>query len=839
MNAVSRRRSRRRHGLVAVAACTAASLFTGTASAATVTAPGVSDRSCIDGKRTDAAVGSQSVTVPGVSAVSARLSGAGGNWDLAVVDESGRVVAGSAFAGGDEIAEGFATAPGELHVQACRRTGSDPTAELEVETVELTEPAPRLQMVRIATPTEDSAAELASSGFDLTEHGGDGFVDAVLHGPVEAALLADQGFDFEVLIADLAARSVAERTAESRAAARGGGGGAGLPSGRTDTYRELADYSEEMQALAEENPKLVRYFTLKKETYSGRPVEAIEVAPGVKRRDGRPTFVMTGVHHAREWPSSEHTLEFAYELINGLKDGDKKTRRLLKRARVVFVPLVNPDGFNLSRSAGAALGASGGRDAPGGDETANLVIEGEYHRKNCRFLESTGMEGGSCTQQPDNGVAHFGVDPNRNYGGFWGGPGAATGDEAPFMDTAADYRGPGPFSEPETQNIRKLVSSRQVTTLITNHTFSNLVLRPPGLQAQGKPRDDKLLTKLGNAMAAENGYTSQRGFQLYDTSGTTEDWSYNATSGLGYTFEIGPDAFHPTYSTVADEYRGNTENAEGGGNSAAYMKALKSTGKTKRHSLIKGKAPKRSFLTLSKKFKTPTSPVLDGNGEEGDVILLPEKLKSKLVVGRKGRFDWHVNPSTRPIVDPDVKRIEPRRGKPSDPVEFAGTIVGAAPTCADFETEDPACFNDHPFKVKSGKGIDNGTAAVRIEWPEPGSDWDLKVFRDSDGDGTSEGEKKALGSSAQAATNSEETTIARPGLKPGKYVARVVNFSALSPYTGRVAFGKTPKTEVKTGIEKYTLACRAKKGGKVLSREKIAIDRGERLAVDLRKTCAK
>lgn len=829
----------RRRGALAVSLCLAATAFAGTASASTVTAPTAADRTCTDGKRTDSAVGSRTVPVNGVSSVVARLSGAGGNWDLAVIDATGRVVASSAFADGNEIAEGFAIEPGELHVQACRRTGSDPTADLTVETIELTEPAPRLQMVRVATPTEDSSSELAAAGFDLTEHGGDGFVDVVLHGPVEAALLSEKGFEFEVLIGDLAEQSVADRAAESRAATRAGGGPS-LPSGRTGTYRELADYSEEMQDLAAENPKLVRYFTLKKQTYSGRPVEAIEVAPGVKRKDGRPTFLMTGVHHAREWPSSEHTIEFAHELIKRYKGGNKKVRRLLKRARVLFVPVVNPDGFNLSRTAGAALGASGGRDAPGGEELVNLVIEGEYHRKNCRYLKVTGLDGGSCTQQPGNGIAHFGVDPNRNYGGFWGGPGAATGDDAPFFDTAADYRGPGPFSEPETQNIRELVSSRQVVTLITNHTFSNLVLRPPGLQSQGKPRDDRLLTRLGNAMARDNGYTSQRGYQLYDTSGTTEDWSYNATSGLGYTFEIGPDAFHPTYQVVIDEYRGTTAAAgDGQGNSAAFMKALSSSAKTKRHSLIKGEAPKRSFLTLRKKFKTPTSPVIGAGGEEGEVMLLPEKLKSELKVGGNGRFKWHVNPSTRPIVDPTVKRLEARKGKPSDPVDFSGAAVPDALPCADFDTEDESCWNDHGFEVLEGKGIDNGTATVSISWPEPASDWDLKVFKDANGDGSSAGETKIVGSSAQGTTVEESTTIARPGLKPGKYVARVVNFAALSPYEGRVTFGKTKASTIKTGFERYTLACRAKKGGKVLSRQKIAIDRGERLSVDLSKTCAK
>lgn len=828
----------RRNGVALAASLAAVVATTGYAQAATVTATGVSDETCVAGERTGAAVASQTVSTPGVSAVSAELEDAGGNWDLAVIDaDSGDVVAGSAFADGDEIAQGFSAAPGELLVQACRRSGSDPTASLSIETVELTDPAPSLKLVRVFTPDDEDKVELSASGFDLTEHSGEGFVDVVLRGPVEAAMLDELGFSFEVLNPDLIQQSLSERAAEQRALARGGA--SGLPSGRTGTYRELADYSEEMQDLADENKGRVRYFELPRETYEGRPVEAIEVAPKVKRKDGRPTLLMTGAHHAREWPSAEHTIEFAYELINRWKNGNKKIRKLMRRTRVVFVPVVNPDGFNVSRAAGTALGASGGRDAPAGDETANLLIEREYHRKNCAFVESTNEEGGSCLQTPDNGISHFGVDPNRNYGGFWGGPGAATGDEAPFFDLAADYRGPGPFSEPETQNIRKLVSSRQVVTLITNHTFSNLVLHPPGLQAQGKPRDDKLLRKLADSMAEENGYTSQAGFELYDTSGTTEDWSYNATSGLGYTFEIGPNAFHPTFSATVAEYNGTTEVAgEGGGNSAAYMKALKSTANTNRHSLIKGKAPKRSYLTLKKKFKTPTSPVLDANGEEGEVMLLPERLKSVVKVAKKGKFKWHVNPSTRPIVDPSVKMLKKRKGQPSAPVEFAGPTTGLIP-CADPDSEVPTCYSDHPFRVPAGEGIDNGTANVKITWPSPASDWDMKVFRDSDGDGSSAGETKVVGASADGPSTEEETTVARPGLKQGKYVVRVTNFAATEPYDGTVTFGKTQTTTIKQGIEKYTLACRAKKSGKLLSRQKVAIDRGERISLDLRKTCAK
>ena len=161
-----------------------------------------------------------------------------------------------------------------------------------------------------------------------------------------------------------------------------------------------------------------------------------------------------------------------------------------------------------------------------------------------------------------------------------------------------------------------------MTTLITNHTFSNLVLRPPGLASQPDPVDEPLFKALGDAMAAENGYLSQKGYELYDTSGTTEDWSYNATGGLGFTFEIYcdhiPDPiddrcggnFHPTYPNVVDEYEGTSPDAQaigGGGNREAYFLALENTADAAMHSVIEGEAPPGAVIRLEKTFQMPTS----------------------------------------------------------------------------------------------------------------------------------------------------------------------------------------------------------------------------------------
>ncbi|MGH2981320.1 MAG: M14 family zinc carboxypeptidase, partial [Solirubrobacterales bacterium] len=379
---------------------------------------------------------------------------------------------------------------------------------------------------------------------------------------------------------------------------------------------------------------------------------------------------------------------------------------------------------------------------------------------------------------------------------------------------------PGPFSEPETQNIRRLVSRNQVTTLITNHTYSNLVLRPPGIQSLGEAPDEAIYKALGDAMAAENGYASQQGWQLYDTTGTTEDWSYYATGGLGFTFEIGPTNFHPPYADVVAEYTGTAPAAGGGGNREAYFIASESTADTSRHSVLSGSAPAGATLRLSKTFQTPTTAEVPGQFED--------TLDTTMIVPANGSFAWHINPSTRPLVA-DSSGREPT-GDPSAPQSFSGAPGASAIPCADAESEDQTCFNDHPFTVPGGAGIDNAKATVRIDWSTPVSDWDMKVFRDSDGDGSSVGETDEVGVSAQGTTAFEETTFSEPLLEPGEYVVRVVNFAAVEPYQGSVSFAG-PDPLVPAQEESWTLTCEL--GGSVRTAGQVTIDRGEAQTLDL------
>jgi hypothetical protein len=795
--------------LAASGSASAAGLLTQQVSAAQAV-----DRSCTAKQLTDGAgYAQQTVTMPAAGSVTATLDASGGDWDLAVFDAAdGRVVAGSAYRGSREVASGFATKGSELVVQACRLSGADSSASLSVSSTAIdTSNVPKVSLVRVSTPTRARKNELNSLGLDVTEHGGPGFLEVVLYGAEDARKLVEHNFVYTVEVPDLALQARRDRMADARFAAANAT--TELPSGQ-NTYRRLFDYSEDMKRLAREHPDLVRPITLNHLTHEGRPVEGIEIATNPSARDGRPVFLQMGLHHAREWPSGEHAMEWAYELIIGYRNGDERVRSLVENTRTIVVPVVNPDGFNASREAGQLYMHGDGHhtdlDGSGDISDPEFILAAaanpnEYRRKNCAFPEG---EGGSCLQ-PTTGIVGFGTDPNRNYGAFWGGPGSSSN---PLTQT---YHGSGPFSEPETQNARELISTRQVTMLITNHTFSNLVLRPPGLASQGLAPDEPAMKALGDAMATENGYASQYGWQLYDTTGTTEDWSYSATGGYGYTFEIGDLGFHPPFAETVAEWNGTTDDATGGGNREAYYKAAANTADTAHHSVLAGRAPANAVLRLTKTFETPT---YDGS-------TFTDTLNSTMQVGSNGVFEWHTNPSTRPLVMKESGR--PATGEPSPAQQFNSR--GGTVPCANYDTPPPSCYEDHNITVPSGAGIDNAKATFRIEWATPASDWDMKIYR-ADASGAATGEPVAT--SGQGTTNFEEAVVADPA---GDYVVRVINYAAVEPWAGEVTF-EGPEPYQAAQQETWTLSCEQPEGT-IRSARQVYVDRGERRTLDLRRDC--
>ncbi len=216
----------------------------------------------------------------------------------------------------------------------------------------------RPQLVTVDTPTRADKALLQTLGLDLTEHAGQDYVEVVLHTLDDVAALAGAGLSYDVRIPDLLLREAENNQVNAAYAATTVS--SPLPSGR-DSYRTLDEYNADMAALASEHPDLVELFTLPHPSLDGREIYGVEIGRDVHGPDsGLPTFLMLGVHHAREWPSGEHAMEFAVDLVSNYGT-DARITDLVNRSRVVVVPVLNVDGFDMSRTDGESGRPARGR----------------------------------------------------------------------------------------------------------------------------------------------------------------------------------------------------------------------------------------------------------------------------------------------------------------------------------------------------------------------------------------------------------------------------------------------------------------------------------------------
>ena len=625
-------------------------------SAQTISIPSAANTSCASHQTAGArGVSLRSYVAKADGAITAHLrGGARDDWDLALFDTaSGRRLDASQAWGANEVVQAVVRKGQALMIQACRQSGSDSRIKLTIEGVEAPlaqqgAATPRESLVSIPISGPMDFTRLETTGLNLDEVPNNGKAIAVVSGPADTAKITDAGFTYTTLIPNLARAERGYRAREQASAAAA----SPLPSGRA-TYRQYADIQADLKKIVADHPSLAKPVTLPKKTFQGRDMTGIEVTDNVKANDdGKPIFFLMGVHHAREWPSAEIPVEMGLYLTSKFGNDDRVTA-LLKKVRVVIVPVINVDGYLASRGAVDPADNSGDPQAllSLGESVAPPGGSLAYRRKNCDGASPSAAT--PCELQ-------YGVDPNRNYGQSWGGPGAGTDPND------QDYRGSDQWSEPETQSVHEYSQSHDITTLITMHNFASLVLRPPGVHDAGLAPDEDALKTLGDRMADDTGYTSEFSYQLYDTSGTAEDWNYAAAGTYGYTIEMGPSSdkggnFHIAYdrAVIAQWTGSETEKGKDKGLRDALLAAGEEAADRGEFSTLNGTAPPDSVLRLHKDFKTFTAKdicTVEDTGVDCTAAgaTIPQHsqddhLDYTTVVPESGKFSWIVTPSTRPF----------------------------------------------------------------------------------------------------------------------------------------------------------------------------------------------
>jgi len=283
-------------------------------------------------------------------------------------------------------------------------------------------------------------------------------------------------------------------------------------------YHTNAEMVAEILAAEAAYPGLVDVISIGK-SYGGRDIWVAKVSDNVAVDEAEPEVMVDALHHARE----RLTLEQALYLLKTLTRDyatDPGVRSVVDSREIWIIFSVNPDGHVYD------LGGKPYR----------------LWRQN---------------RQPTPGSRYVGTDLNRNYDYRWG---CCRGSSS--SPAAWDYRGPAPFSAPESRAVRDFVNSRvvdgqqQIRVHLTLHTNGEQVLWPYGYTKTNVPSDmtlddQRTFVAIGRQMAARNGYRPMQSSDLYVTDGDEIDWMYGRHRIFSFTWELYPKE---TPSNATDHY---------------------------------------------------------------------------------------------------------------------------------------------------------------------------------------------------------------------------------------------------------------------------------------------
>jgi carboxypeptidase T len=282
------------------------------------------------------------------------------------------------------------------------------------------------------------------------------------------------------------------------------------------TYTELQNILDSMSA------KFPNLITVKQPidaflTNEGRPIYWLKISDNPNVNESEPQIIYTGLHHAREPESITQMIFYMYYLLENY-NSNPEIKALVDNTELYFVPCLNPDGYIYNETTN-----------PGG---------GGMWRKNRR----------------DNQDGTFGVDLNRNYGYNWG------YDDIGSSPSSVDdtYRGPTPFSEPETQAIQWFDAQHHFKMALNYHTYGNDLIYPWGYQLSFYTPDSAVFKEHTNLMTSINHFIAGTGDQTvqYVTNGDADDWGYGEQVTkpkiLSMTPEVGDpnEGFWPPQTSI-------------------------------------------------------------------------------------------------------------------------------------------------------------------------------------------------------------------------------------------------------------------------------------------------
>ncbi|HZG59634.1 MAG TPA: M14 family metallocarboxypeptidase [Anoxybacillus sp.] len=263
---------------------------------------------------------------------------------------------------------------------------------------------------------------------------------------------------------------------------------------QTYTYEQM---QKDIKRLETFYPQLVQSQIIG-HSVEGRNIYAVKLGKGQKE------IFMNASHHAREHITTNLLMEmldlYAFAYSNRMKIENYDVEKILNQTTIWFVPMVNPDGVTL-------------------------VQKGHKAVKNSKLVLKINKGSTDFSAWKAN---IRGVDLNRQYDANWKNICCDPGKPAP-----QNYKGPRPFSEPETQAMRDFTLAHNFQIAVSYHSSGEIIYWHFHQSGERQKRDHRLALML----AKKTGYSLVKPRKNPSGGGYT-DWFISRFKKPAFTPEV-------------------------------------------------------------------------------------------------------------------------------------------------------------------------------------------------------------------------------------------------------------------------------------------------------------
>ena len=285
------------------------------------------------------------------------------------------------------------------------------------------------------------------------------------------------------------------------------------------SYNELTDLLGQLQL---DYPEIFNYSSLGK-TWEDKDIWLVKISDNVHVEEDEPGVLFVGGMHGDEKQGYEvviYTIKALLENYTGPvvnQSFTERVRNVVNNTQLFFFPMLNPDGIEAGT------------------------------RKNARPND--------C---PFGNTLFRGVDINRNSGYKW-----ELQDEHPFRYRRSFpfiekknikypifdfrsiigegcYRGPYPFSEPESMALRQAIEKHNISLYLDYHASAYHILYGWGWNHNHPIPNGPIMSSIAKGISDITGYIAKKGSSISTELGLMSDWMLGEHGILAFVIELPP-----------------------------------------------------------------------------------------------------------------------------------------------------------------------------------------------------------------------------------------------------------------------------------------------------------